>query len=307
MAMPRWWCEKHPDETILAPYGEKRELLFSECDVRTSLSDFINNCRPGADKSNSYYGDIWKGPKTVEGSVAAMRKSYAHQLTRGNSLWWFDMWGGWYAHPRYMLEARRCKKLYEKHNATQYDFKPEVAVFVDEDLYCYQGTGHPSSYAHNAIRKSLGSSGLSFELYLLEDFKSCYKDYKAIIFPSTVSSHRLDEAKQLCRETDIPYLCGNMEKWEFTPEELREFGAAAGTHIFCDSDDAVCVENSLLSIHSATAGEKTVKLPKTATIKNLCSNKSPFRAEKNSRENEKARDPYFQLEGFEIALNSNSH
>lgn len=30
MTMPEWWCKKHPKETILAPCGEMRELLFSQ-------------------------------------------------------------------------------------------------------------------------------------------------------------------------------------------------------------------------------------------------------------------------------------
>ena len=255
------------------------KMYFSECDIRTSLSDFINNCRPGADKTNSYYGDIWLGPKTVAGSVAAMRKSYAHQITRGNSLWWFDMWGGWYDHPRYMLEAKRCKKLFESHDHTQYSYKPEIAVFVDGKLYQHQGMEDKSCLAYYEIRNSLGSSGLAFDHYLLEDFLACYKNYKAVIFPAALSSAELDKAKKLCDKAGIPYLCGSMEKWEFTPAELREFAKSANVHLFLDTDDAVCFGNSLLSVHSATAGEKKIKLPKTATIKDVCSNNAPFRAD----------------------------
>lgn len=265
----------------IIPFASLRKhnkIYFSECDIRTSLSDFINNCRAGADKNNSYYGDIWRGPKTVEGSVSAMRKAYAHQITRGNSLWWFDMWGGWYDNPRYMLEAKRCKRLFEKHEDTQYRFKSEIAVFVDGKLYQYQGMSHRSCRAQCDIRNSLGNSGLSYDLYLLDDFKDCYKDYKAIIFPAAISSPELLEAKKRCNEANIPTLCGSMEKWAFTPAELRDFAKSAHVHIFCDSDDVICCGNSLLSIHAASAGEKKIRLPKTATIKNICSSRAPFTA-----------------------------
>ncbi len=259
--------------------AEHNKIYFSECDIRTSLSDYINNCRPGADKTDSYYGDIWLGPKTVEGSVSAMRKSYAHQITRGNSLWWFDMWGGWYAHPRYMLEAKRCLRLFEKHKYTQYSYKSEIAVFIDGKIYQYCGMAHQSFWAQNSIRNDLGNSGLSYDLYLLDDFKARYKDYKAIIFPAAISSKELLEAKKLCDAAGIPMLCADLEKWEFSPAELRDFARSAGVHIFCDSDDVICFGNSLLSIHTASAGEKKIRLPKAATIKNVCSNKAPFRAD----------------------------
>ena len=262
-----------------ASLREHNKIYFSECDIRTSLSDFINNCRKGADKNNSYYGEIWLGPKTVEGSVSAMRKAYTHQITRGNSLWWFDMWGGWYNNPRYMLEAKRCKKLFEKHNYTQYSYKSEIAVFVDGALYMRQGMAHQSCWSQNSIRNSLGNSGIPYDLYLLGDFKARYKDYKAIIFPAAISSKELEKAKKLCREAGIPMLCADYKKYTFTSCELRDFAKSAKVHIFIDTNDVICCGNSLLSIHAASGGEKKIKLPKTATVKNICSNKAPFRAD----------------------------
>ena len=262
-----------------ASLREHNKIYFSECDIRTSLSDFINNCRKGADKNNSYFGEIWLGPKTVEGSVSAMRKAYTHQITRGNSLWWFDMWGGWYNNPRYMLEAKRCKKLFEKHNYNQYNYKSEIAVFVDGTLYMRQGMAHQSCWSQNSIRNSLGNSGIPYDLYLLGDFKARYKDYKAIIFPAAISSKELEKAKKLCEEAGIPMLCADSKKYRFTSCELRDFAKSAKVHIFIDTDDVICCGNSLLSVHASSGGEKKIKLPKTATIKNICSNKAPFRAD----------------------------
>lgn len=270
------------DTLPFASLREHNKIYFSECDIRTSLSDFINNCRPGADKNNSYYGDIWLGPKTIEGSVAAMRKAYAHQITRGNSLWWFDMWGGWYDNPRYMTEAKRCLKLFEKHNYRQYSAKPEIAVFVDGKIYQYQGMSHQSCCSQTEIRNSLGNSGLAFDLFLLDDFKAKYKDYKAIIFPFAIDTKDSLEAKILCQQAGIPTLCANMDKWEFTPAELRKFAESADVNVFCDTNDVITFGNSLLAIHSASAGEKVIKLPKPAIIKNVCSDKAAFKADEIS-------------------------
>lgn len=258
---------------------EHNKIYFSECDIRTSLTDYINNCRPGSDKNNQYYDPIYLGPKSIFKSVAAMRKAFSHQITRGNSLWWFDMWGRWYSHPKYMAEVRRCRKLCETLDYEQYGFKSEIAVFIDGSLYYRHGMGHQSVWSQNSIRNSLGNSGLSYDMYLLDDFKANYKKYKAIILPATLHTDELLKAKKMCEEAGIPVLLGSVEKYKFTPEELRDFARSAKAHVFCESDDVICYGNSLLSIHSATAGEKKIKLPKTATVKNVCSNKAPFRAD----------------------------
>lgn len=255
------------------------KIYFSECDIRTSLSDYINNCRPGADKNNKYYGDIWKGPKTVSGSVAAMRKSYAHQISRGNSLWWFDMWGGWYSHPRYMREAARCLKLYEK-ISDRYGFVPEMAVFADGELYQRQGMSHPSYKSQAYIKNSLGNSGIPYDLYLLSDFDSVINNYKAVIFPAAISSPKIETAVELCRKKGIPYIVASLDKWQFTVDELRSFAESAGVHVFCHSNDVIYVGNGILAVHSASSGEKEIKLPKKAIIKNVCSNKKPFVSDK---------------------------
>ena len=71
-------------------------------------------------------------------------------------------------------------------------------------------------------------------------------------------------------------LYSSLEKWFFTPEELRDFARSAKVHIFCDSDDVINFGKSLLAIHTASAGKKEIKLPKKALIKNVCSNAKPF-------------------------------
>ena len=266
------WGESLPSAS-LAKHGK---MYFSECDIRTSLSDFINNCRPGADKNNKYYGDIWLGPKTVAGSVAAMRKAYARQFVSSNSLWWFDMWGGWYDRPEYMREAKRCINLFKNIDKDAYGYKRELAVFVDGELYQRQGTAHPSYNSQSQIRNTLGLSGIPFDLYLLNDFTDVYKKYKAVIFPFAVSSDKAEKAKKLCDEQGIPYIAATLDNWYFTPDALRDFAKNVGIHVFCESDDVVYVGNGLVAIHSASAGEKKIKLSKTAQVKNECSNKAPF-------------------------------
>ncbi len=283
------------DSLPFASLRKHGKIYFSECDIRTSLSDYINNCRPGADKNNKYYGDIWLGPKTVKGSVSAMRKAYAHQLSRRNSLWWFDMWGGWYDHPKYMAEAKRCLKLFGSLNPDAYGYKPELAVFADGELYQRQGCSHPSYRAQSAIRNALGISGIPYDLYLLSDFESVVNNYKAVIFPVAVSSPGLEKAVKFCEKKGIPYLRASLDKWEYSPEELREFAKPAKIHIFSTQNDVVYAGCSLLAIHSATAGKKEIKLPEKALVKNVCSNQKPFISDKITLELKKHETIIFAL------------
>ncbi len=254
------------------------KLCLAEGDIRTSLSDFINNCRPGADKSNKYYGNIWLGPKTIKLSTSAMRKSFAHQITRNNGLWWFDMWGGWYAHPSYMREAKKCLWLCQNLRPEKHSFKPEIAIFADGELYQRQKIGAPLYRAPSELCNAFGNSGIPYEIYLLRDFEKHYREYKAIAFPIPVMSDRLKKAIQLCKEAKIPYLLVDEENPTYTPEQIRAFAKQAEVFVFCDTDDVIYVGNGLLGIHAATKGKKTVRLPQNSVLKDVYSREKAFTA-----------------------------
>ncbi|MBI1851299.1 MAG: beta-galactosidase [Planctomycetes bacterium] len=68
------------------------KLWFNENDVRTHLL-------PG----NAGYGRT----TTLEETITVQRREFAHSLSRGAGMWWFDMTGGWYAEPAVMAEIER--------------------------------------------------------------------------------------------------------------------------------------------------------------------------------------------------------
>jgi beta-galactosidase len=243
------------------------KLCFLECDIRTSLSDYVNNCRPGADKNNMYYGDIWLGPKTIKNSVNAMRKSFAHQYTKGSGMWWFDMWGGWYDHTAYRKEAKNALSLYSKRNQKYVEFSPQLAVFADGNAYIHQCIGTRSHRSQFEIRNAVGNSGVPYESYLLQDFETQYKNYKAIIFPSVIMTEDLQKAVSICEKEHIPYLLATEEKWNFTAEEIRAFAKSAGAWIFCESDDVIYCGNGFLGVHTVCEGETKVVLPHKMKIR----------------------------------------
>jgi len=55
----------------------------------------------------------------------------------------------------------------------------------------------------------------------------------------------------------------------FGPQLLRNLARFAGAHVWCDSDDVVYANRSLLCLHTATAGDKTIGLPAPAMVTDL--------------------------------------
>ncbi len=245
------------------------KLCLLECDIRTSLSDHINNCRPGADKANKYYGPIWLGPKTIKRSISAMRKSYAHQYTHGNGMWWFDMWGGWYDHKSYRKEVRRCLSIFEKKRKNALDISPAVAMFADGQSYHTQCVGNSFYRSPYLVRNALGNAGVTYESYLLSDFEQVYKKYRAIVFAIPLMTAALQKAISICEKESIPYLLATTEKPSFSTSELRTLADTAGAHVFSRDDDVIYCGRGLLAVHAATAGEKIISLPEKCLVKGL--------------------------------------
>lgn len=251
------------------------KICLMECDIRTCLSDYPNNCRPGSDPAGHYNTDVWKGPSPEPLSVSAVRKCLAHQITHHNSMWWFDMWGGWYASDALMAEMERALMIYTDVSSNQQtQMQTEVAVFVDETLYARVWPYETYKRAQSEIRTALGRSGVPYDIYLLSDFKKClssFDDYKVMLFPIPVDTDMLKAAVDYCEKRGISYMRATKDKHQFTAQELKEYFASTGVWCYCESDDVVYVGNGYVAIHAKTEGEKTIKFPKTLVLEDVSS------------------------------------
>lgn len=249
------------------------KICLMECDIRTCLSDYPNNCRQGSDPEGHYNTDVWKGPSPEPLSVSAVRKCLAHQITHGNSMWWFDMWGGWYASDALMLEMEKALMIYTDISMNHpVHMKTEVAVFVDEALYARLWPYETYKRAQSQIRTALGRSGAPYDIYLISDFEKCFSrgnDYKTVLFPIPVDTEMLCDAISYCEENNISYMRATQEKCQFTAEELKEYFATAGVWCYCESEDVVYVGNGYVAIHAKTEGQKTIKFPKELVLEDV--------------------------------------
>lgn len=241
------------------------KLCFMECDIRTFLSRAPEDSRPGSDPDRFYRSDVWFGPPTEELSVYAMRKSLARQLTHKHGLWWFDMFGHWYATEKLMNEAKTSVTLCRKAFADRaYETKSEVAVFLDEKSLAYIGQKHPAYYSPYQLRTPLGAAGVPYDVFLIDDFVNIdWKNtpYKAVIFNIPHDAAYLADYSARLGTLGIRSLAVSAQKPTYSTVELLRFFASSGVFIYCKSQDVFYIGNGFAGIHAATSGLKIIQFP----------------------------------------------
>ena len=255
------WADMIPVDSVKL-HGK---LAFIECDIRTHLTSGVQEARPGKYPDHIYKLDngrsVWAGPPTAELSVFALRKCFAHQLTKKSAIWWFDMWGGWYDDPELMAELREMKRIYDENikNGSE-EPRSEIAFLADESGYANLLKNSPEILGIEKTRTAMGNIGAPYDTYLVEDAARILKNYKAVIFPCPIPSDAARRAIATCEEMRIPYLSASTEHSRLSTEEIREFVKSCGVHIYCDDTDVVYAGGGYIALHSSKPGEKKLRL-----------------------------------------------
>ncbi len=259
------WTEMYPADSVRL-HGK---MCFQECDIRTHLTRVLSEKDPSTDPDGLLEAPVWHPRESKYQAMNEIRKSFARQLIKGNALWWFDMWGGWYADEDIMSEMATYKSIYEQ-SITDADrsSKAEVAVFVDECAYKYLTNGSLRNIFHSQ-RAELGHMGTPYDIYDVYDFESVYKNYKAVILLSNAKTTYMLNARNLCVTNNIPYIMTSTVKEKFTVNELRAFCKTNGVHIYCETNDIIYVNENYICIYAVTAGEKTINLGTERNINEL--------------------------------------
>lgn len=259
------WSDMMPVDSVKL-HGK---LSFIECDIRTHLTRAIQDVRPGEYPDSIYRTkdgkSVWSGPPTRELSVSALRKSFAHQITRASAIWWFDMWGGWYDDDVLLSELANMKDIYDTDLISENrGTSAEIAFFADERGYANMFSKSPHLQGIRDTRTAMGNIGAPYDTFMVEDAEKILSGYKAAVFAFPIPSECGKRAIALCEKLGIPYICATPECPALTVDELCEFIKTSGVHIYSDARDVVYVGNGYLALHTASGGKKTIKLP-TAT------------------------------------------
>ena len=261
------WADMIPVDS-LKHHGK---LAFIECDIRTYLTTSIQNARPGEYPDDIYTVNgvsLWVGPPTAELSLYAIRKSFAHQITKGSAIWWFDMWGGWFAGPTLMKEIAEMKKIYDTGLAAREDMpSAEVVYFADEESYANVFSNSPQITGTYTSRIAIGRSGVPYDTCAVRDAEQVLGKYKAAIFPFPIPSEAGERAMKLCERMGIPYIRATAEHCELSLEEIRDFIEKSGVNLYAPMGEVVYAGCGYVGLHSASGGKKKLKLPKKMKIK----------------------------------------
>ena len=261
------WVDMLPVDSVKL-HGK---LCFIECDVRTHLTRAIQDVRPGEYADDMYRtGDgatLWVGPPTVGLSREALRKCFAHQITKGSAIWWFDMWGGWYDDPTLMKELLDMRLIYGN-ELTKKSSSPccEVVFFADERGYSRLFGASPQLSGIHITRLAMGNTGVPYDIFMAEDAQRILGNYKAAIFPMPVASEAGLRAMELCEKMGIPYLACTAEHPSLTVKELCDFYKNSGVLFYTDENDVVYLGNGYIGLHCAVGGRKRLRLPEKYSV-----------------------------------------
>lgn len=254
------------------------KTAFIECDIRTHLSTRMQDSRPNEydetimpvyDKDGNK--TVWGGPDTPELSLSAIRKAFAHQLTKASGIWWFDMWGGWYKDDSIMSELEKMKNIADESANRNYEDYPhaETVLFIDESAYSNLARTDPLIGAVSGTRVAMGNTGLPFDICMVEDAPRIIHRYRAAVFTSPVPSEAGKYAVELCSSLNIPCLVPDRNKPHFTTQELRDRLIGFGIHCYNADNNVIYCGNGYIGIHCVCDGEAYISFPHKLTVKSL--------------------------------------
>lgn len=236
------------------------KLYFMENDVRTHLSGPLFDI-PHFDNPHYKPRERWH-------TVEALKMYYAKAMIKAHPFWWFDMGGGWHNYPLYMQMDRDFIEITKASHKKDRSGVAEVAVLVDERVFCRFGTEERIEKAYPTVsqfRKQLGLMGAPYDSFLASDYELIKNDYKAFILlepTETPLSERIKaEAKNLLLITP--------KEKEMTTAALREFLKKCGVFLYSDSDVVIYVNKSYLFLHTATHGRVNIRLPEGKKLRQI--------------------------------------
>ncbi len=268
------WGDMLPAESVKT-HGK---LYFVECDIRTHLTRRMQDSRPGKYPDNIYTltneegkKTVWSGPETLELSLSSVRKAFAHQLTKGSGVWWFDMWGGWFHDETIMSEIEKMKNISDTSEYKKTDILPqaETVMFIDEKAYLNNPVGSNFCHSVNWMRERMGNTGIPFDLCMVEDAEKVLHKYKAAIFTAPLPSDNGEVAMSLCERMNIPYIKTTTEKTFYTEEEFRDFLIPSGVHCYNSDGHVIYCGEGFLGVHAVCDGEVRISLPEVFKVKSL--------------------------------------
>jgi len=267
---------------------EHGKLWLAENDTRTFKTQLLKERAPEVCPESQYEANVWVGPSTLEDSTALLKCNVGRMLCNAYGGWWFDMWGGWFNHPDFLMIFKTLQNSYQYPSTTikTTQYKAEVCIIIDEELSFYDTSNGQLSQEIIRNRYNLGKTGAPYHIYLRNDLKQAINknQYKFfwLLGQKSLSQIELELIEQL-RDSQLSILqtdlmgsilhnnsqthFPNKRHWE--PDELRNIYHNAKVHTFIDNNDIFYAGFGWYCLHSKNRGRKQLTFPKDICLKEL--------------------------------------
>ncbi|OGV34106.1 MAG: hypothetical protein A2020_09475 [Lentisphaerae bacterium GWF2_45_14] len=218
---------------FMVPNGTMRlkgKCFMHECDQRTHT--YNPNLTPFVSLKTEQWPD-------ETATIAGMRREMALALINQTSLWWFDMWGGYYQGEAVYDNIRKMKEIWNRYAGLALSPVAETALIVDPESSYYFNQSNPlTSEFIPRLRNTLNRLGTPFDVYSFNDIPSIadFNRYKCVIFNTPFEI--TDEKEKILRDFVLKnnrtvvwlYAPGISDGKRWMPERVKELcGTAFGT------------------------------------------------------------------------------
>ena len=228
------------------------KLYFAECDQRTHLT------RP-PNALPAYNTWIWQ-PTEKENTLEILKLLFARALTHGHAMWWFDMWGGWYADSEYLSLMKRAREIAVEALPLSKKSSARVAVFIDEKAYATLKDGDKRLIVGRDFRHTLGLTGVPYDIYLLSDFDLAAGSYDAAVFLVTYPTETMLSRIERAKKEKIPTIVIDEGNMGMSVEELRSRYEEVNILPLINRRGVVYESESHVFLHTAEEGEYSFEL-----------------------------------------------
>ena len=126
--------------------------------------------------------------KTQDEDVAGLKREAFFSLINHLSLWWFDMWGGWYKEQETQQLIKQLKSIHDRFVDDQSASVAETLLIADPQSAYYLNEKEPqaSSMAMH-FRNKLNRTGAPFDVFSFNDIPAIdLSRYKVVFLPATL-------------------------------------------------------------------------------------------------------------------------
>ncbi len=166
---------------FMVPEGTIRRFgrnYLHECDQRTHCFN------PNLSDAVKLEFEHWRNEAE---DIAGMRREMALSLIKHTSLWWFDMWGGYYQSRAVFDNLKKMKELWDLYSGDDSPSRAEVLLVADprSTLLVNDELPHSDRF-HTRVRNLLNRLGAPFETVGFDDLEELpeTKNSRLLIFTS---------------------------------------------------------------------------------------------------------------------------